>query len=186
VLLPAEGRARPAPAAPRRLVPASPPTIPSARAPITRHQRGFKQFTRPVFPSPARTGWNGPPLRLPPGASAPRRPGADDARQGRGQALEHGPGTTRSTSHPLILQSVVHSSRATSRRTVRPGRDRRARAGACAVYESSRDRGAEHDHRGLKGKLELVDRLLVARVPVLDLSSASSRSCWSSDRNASS
>jgi hypothetical protein len=34
-----------------------------------------------------------------------------------GQAIEHGPGTTRSTSHQSILQSVVHSQRATSRRT---------------------------------------------------------------------
>jgi hypothetical protein len=69
-------------------------------------------------PRPQQPGWNGPPLRLPPEASVPRRPRADDARQGRGQANEHGPGTTRSTSHPLILQSVVHSFRATSRRTV--------------------------------------------------------------------
>jgi hypothetical protein len=67
-------------------------------------------------------GWNEPPLGLPPDASAPRRPGADDARQGRGQAVEHGPGTTRSTSHPLTLQSVVPSLRATSRRTVHSGR----------------------------------------------------------------
>jgi hypothetical protein len=46
------------------------------------------------------------------------------------QAIEHGPGTTRSTSHPLILQSVVLSFRATSRRTVHldtlPRDDRRA------------------------------------------------------------
>ena len=85
---------------------------------FTRHQRGFKQFARPVFPSPAAARMERAPLRLPPEASAPRRPRADDARQGRGQAVEHGPGTTRSTSHPLILQSVVHSFRATSRRTV--------------------------------------------------------------------
>ena len=39
-------------------------------------------------------GWNGPPLGLPPEASAPRRPRAVDARQGWGQAIEHGPGTT--------------------------------------------------------------------------------------------
>jgi hypothetical protein len=60
-------------------------------------------------PRPRPPGWNEPPLRLPPEASAPRRPGADDARRGWGQAVEHGPGTTRSTSHPLILQSAVHS-----------------------------------------------------------------------------
>jgi hypothetical protein len=36
---------------------------------------------------------------------------------GWGQANEHGPGTTRSTPHRLIPQPVVHSQRATSRRT---------------------------------------------------------------------
>ena len=76
---------------------------------------------------------DGQPLGLPPEASAPRRPGADDARQGREQAVEHGPGTTRSTSHPLILQSVVHSFRATSRRTVQLGRDPTAGSGVCSV-----------------------------------------------------
>jgi hypothetical protein len=60
-------------------------------------------------PRPRPPGWNEPPLRLPPEASPPRRPGADDARRGWGQAVEHGPGTTHSTSHPLILQSAVHS-----------------------------------------------------------------------------
>ena len=55
-----------------------------------------------------------------PEASAPRRPGADDARQGRGQAVEHGPETTLTTSaEPPILR--VHSFRATSRRTVPSG-----------------------------------------------------------------
>jgi hypothetical protein len=118
VLHSAEGRARPAPAALRRLVPAPRSSSHLAGLCFTRHQRGFKQFTRPIFPSPAAARMERAPLRLPPEASAPRRPRADDARQGRGQAVEHGPGTTRSTSHPLILQSVVHSFRATSRRTV--------------------------------------------------------------------
>jgi hypothetical protein len=45
-------------------------------------------------PCPRPPGWNGPPLGLPPKASAPRRPRANDARQGRGQAIEHGPRTT--------------------------------------------------------------------------------------------
>ena len=95
------------------------PSVPSAGVRFTRHQRGFKQFTRPVFPSPAAARMERAATQASPEASAPRRPGADDARQGRGQAVEHGPGTTRSTSsHPLILQSAVHSFRATSRRTV--------------------------------------------------------------------
>ena len=65
--------------------------------PITRHQRGFTQFTRPAFPSPVAAGWNEPPLGFPPGF-APRRPGADDARRGGDRPSKHGPGTTRSTS----------------------------------------------------------------------------------------
>jgi hypothetical protein len=55
---------------------------------------------------------------FPPGF-APRRPRAKRRTPRWGQANEHGPGTTRSTSHQLILQSVVHSQRATSRRTSR-------------------------------------------------------------------
>ena len=92
------------------------PTSHPAGPCMTRHQRGFTQFTRPVFPSPAAPGWNEPPLRLSPGL---RTPPTKSRRRtpGWGQATEHGPGTTRSTSHPLILQSVVHSQRATSRRT---------------------------------------------------------------------
>jgi hypothetical protein len=89
---------------------------PIDESPFTRHQRGFTQFTRPVFPSPTVAGWNAQPLRLSPGLRTP----PTKSRQrtpGRGQAIEHGPGTTRSTPHRLILQSVVHSQRATSRRT---------------------------------------------------------------------
>ena len=48
---------------------------------LTRHQRGFKRFARPVFPSLWPPGWNGPPLGSTPGF-APRRPRADDARRG--------------------------------------------------------------------------------------------------------
>ena len=48
---------------------------------------------------------------------APRRPGVGRRTPGWGQAIEHGPGTTRSTSHRSISNPVVHSIRATSRRT---------------------------------------------------------------------
>jgi hypothetical protein len=47
---------------------------------LTRHQRGFKQFSRPVFPSPGAPGQNGNPSSFP-SSFAPRRPGADDARR---------------------------------------------------------------------------------------------------------
>jgi hypothetical protein len=53
-----------------------------------------------------------------PPSFAPRRPRAGQRTSGRGQATEHEPGTTRSTSHhadPPIR--VAHSPRATSRRT---------------------------------------------------------------------
>ena len=59
---------------------------------------------------------NGAPLRLSPKLRTP--PTRSRRRTPRwGQAIEHGPGTTRSPSHRSILQSVVHSQRATSRRT---------------------------------------------------------------------
>jgi hypothetical protein len=47
-----EGRAQPAPAARRRPVLAPRSGIHRAGLRFTRHRRGFKQFTRPVFPSP--------------------------------------------------------------------------------------------------------------------------------------
>jgi hypothetical protein len=79
--------------------------------------RGINEGSRnsPVRSSPRLwpPGWSRPPLGFP-RASHP----AGHERTSRwGQAIEHGPGTTRSTSHQSILQSVVHSQRATSRRT---------------------------------------------------------------------
>ena len=85
---------------------------------FTRHQRGFTQFTRPVFPSPVAARMERAALRLSPELRTP--PTRSRRRTSRwGQAIEHGPGTTRSTSHQSILQSVVHSFRATSRRTTK-------------------------------------------------------------------
>ena len=72
VLLPARCRARPAPAASRRPVPAPRNCIPPAGSSITGHQRGFTRFTRPVCPSPVAPGWDGRPLGLSL-CSAPRR-----------------------------------------------------------------------------------------------------------------
>ena len=55
-------------------------------------------------PRPRPPGWNGPPLGLSPELRTP--PTRSRRRTSRwGQAIEHGPGTTRSTSHQLILQS---------------------------------------------------------------------------------
>ena len=47
---------QPAPAASQRPVPAPRYCIPSAGPLITRHQRRFTRFTRPVFPSPVAPG----------------------------------------------------------------------------------------------------------------------------------
>jgi hypothetical protein len=58
------------------------PTSHLTRAHFTRHQRGFKQFTRPVFPSPAAVRMERATAWAFPQSFAPRRPGADNARQG--------------------------------------------------------------------------------------------------------
>jgi hypothetical protein len=77
---------------------------------ITRHQRRFKRFTRPVFPSPVAPGWNGRPWASTP-SFEPRR--YQRRTSGWGQASSTGPGlrcrhrsTLRSAS-PLILCDLV-------------------------------------------------------------------------------
>ena len=101
--------------------PCTPPQLPIDGGSLTRHQRGFKRFTRPVFPSPVAARMERAALGLSPELRTP--PTRSRRRTSRwGQAIEHGPGTTRSTSHRSILQSVVHSQRATSRRTTRTER----------------------------------------------------------------
>jgi hypothetical protein len=78
---------------------------PSTGVHFTRHQRGFKQFTRPAIPL-ARGRPDGTSRRLsfPPG-SAPRRPRADDARQGG----------DRPSSTDLELHAQHHISRSSNR-----------------------------------------------------------------------
>jgi hypothetical protein len=103
VLIPTDGDSRPASAASQRPVPA-PRNLPiGAGVRITRHQRGFKQFARPIFPSLWPPGWIKRPLGSPPG-SAPRRPRAGQRTPRWGQVIKHGPGTIRST-HIVDLQS---------------------------------------------------------------------------------
>jgi hypothetical protein len=96
---------RPAPAASQRPVLTPRSSIPSAGPQITRHQRRFKRFTRPAFPSPVAPGWNGRPWASPP-SFEPRRPEpATHVRVGTG--LEHKPGTTLTTSaEPPIRAST--------------------------------------------------------------------------------
>jgi hypothetical protein len=95
------------------------PTSHRAGLRFTRHQRGFTRFTRPVFPSPVASRMERARPWAFPRASHPAVTGG--ARRGWGQAIEHGPQTTLTTSaEPPILR--VHSLRATSRRTVHSGR----------------------------------------------------------------
>jgi len=135
VLIPAETPAQPAPAASQRPVLSSPPPTTHRRGSLTRHQQGFRRFTRPVFPAPGAPGQDEKrlgltlELRTPPTKSRRRT-------SRRGQAIEHGPGTTRPTSHPVDLQSCVHSLRATSRRTASRSTTRRPTSARC------------HRHRG--------------------------------------
>ena len=100
-------RAQPAPAASqrRRPIPSAPTSHPP-RIRLTRHQRGFKQFTRPVFPSPATARMERAAASAFPRASHPTDQEPDDARRGGGQAIEHGPGQ-RSRHQPNLQSSVL-------------------------------------------------------------------------------
>ena len=83
----------------------------------------FTQYVRPRVANPSDLprlwppGWNGPPLDLLPRGFAPRRPRADDARRGGDRPPSTAPGTTAQLTFPSISSPVVHSIRATSRRT---------------------------------------------------------------------
>jgi hypothetical protein len=87
---------------------------PSTGVHFTRHQRGFKQFTRPaISPRLRRPDGTSRRLGFPPGF-APRRPGADNARQGG----DRPPSTDLElhAQHHISRSSnrVAHSQRATS------------------------------------------------------------------------
>ena len=85
--------------------PCTRPHVPPAGARLTRHQRGFKPFARPVFPSLWPPGWIGPPLGSRLGLRTPPTRESDNARRGGGQAIEHGPGTTVQLTFSVDLQS---------------------------------------------------------------------------------
>ena len=90
---PDRGDSRPAPAASQRPVPAPRRTSHPRGSRLTRHQRGFKQFARPVFPSPVAARMERAALGLSLGLRTP--PTKSRRRTPRwGQAIEHGPGTT--------------------------------------------------------------------------------------------
>ena len=118
VLTPTEATSGRAPAASQRTSPCTPPHIPPTGYRLTRQTRVHAMFARPVFPSPLAARMERAALGLPPGF-APRRPGAGRRTPGWGQAIEHGPGTTRST-HSSISNPVVHSLCATSGQHIWP------------------------------------------------------------------
>jgi len=83
---------------------------------LTRHQRGFKQFSRPVFPSPVAARMEREPLGFP-SSFAPRRYRQRTSRVGTGHRAR-ARNYQLNITLGLILRPVVHSFRATSRRTV--------------------------------------------------------------------
>jgi len=82
VLTPTEATTGRAPAASQRPVPAPRRTSHRQGSRLTRHQRGFKQFARPVFPSPVAARMERAALGLEPRASHPADQEPDSARQG--------------------------------------------------------------------------------------------------------
>ena len=99
-----------------------------ARLCFTRHQRRFKQFTRPIFPSPATARMERAAASAFPRASHPAGQEPDNARRGGDRPTEHGP-ETRSTSSTEPPMSRIYSMCATSRRTA----DCRAGATVCRI-----------------------------------------------------
>jgi hypothetical protein len=102
---------------------------------FTRHQRGFKQFARPVFPSPAAARMERAATWAFPWASHPADQEPDSARQGGDRPPEHGPGTTaqltsvdlQSSSSLVVCDLASHVAKHASARGDR-GRQKRASA----------------------------------------------------------
>jgi hypothetical protein len=115
------------------------PTSHPTRYCFTRHQRGFKRFTRPVFPSPVTPGWNGRPWAFPrashPAGSTP----ATHVEVGTGHRARAWNYSLNITSADPPIR-VVHSQRATSRRTTTRSRPRRRGTRACFPRRSNRVR----------------------------------------------
>jgi hypothetical protein len=134
---------QPAPAASQRPVLAPHYSIPSAGPLLTRHQRRFTLFTRPVFPLPVAPGWNGDPWAFP----ELRTPLllATHVRVGTGH--KHEPGPMHSTSAEPPICTVPHRVRprvATSRKSV-TGKSLAARLWKRAAY-TGLCRGGVHQY----------------------------------------
>jgi len=152
VLSPAGCRARPAPAASQRPVPAPRSRIPPAGPLITRHQRGFTRFTRPVCPWPAASRWDGRPSGFPL-CSAPRR--YRQRTTGRGRAVSTRPELRDRHNRPSYPR--VPSRGATSCRNGRCVRSRRR----VAMHNHAARPAARRWNPGLRHRLPTRRRPLV-------------------------
>ena len=144
VLIPAGWAPQPAPAASQRPVPAPRRTSHRQGSRFTRHQRGFKQFARPVFPSPVAARMERAALGLSPGL---RTPPTKARTTHAGEGTGHRAPTWNYTlnSHQSISNPVVHSQRATSRRA--PKSERRARRPPMPGLRRTRARGLPERRR---------------------------------------
>ena len=158
MLTPAGDRARPASATSQRHRPCTPfPALHLTGLHITRHQRGFTQFTRPVFPSPAAARMERAAASALPRASHPADQEPDSARRGGDRPTEHGPGTTLLRHQPNLRSSVFAHN-------VRP----RRRNDPCESFEDPKRMGQRtsimknrrHTPEQVIRKLREADRLL--------------------------
>ena len=139
VLTPTEATTGRAPAASQRPVPAPRRTSHRQGSRLTRHQRGFKQFAHPIFPSPVAARMERAALGLEPRASHPAdQEPTTHARVGTGHRARTWNYTLNS--HQSISNPVVHSMRATSCRTS-PFRSCASPLPADAIARSGADPG---------------------------------------------
>ena len=116
VLTPDRGDYRPGVCRFAAASPCHPPHIPSTGCSLTRHQRGFTRFARPVFPSPVAARMERAALGLSPGLrTPPTKSRTTHAEAGTGHRARTWNYTLNS--HQSISNPVVHSMRATSCRT---------------------------------------------------------------------
>ena len=140
-LYPEDGGAHPGPGGlPSRRLPLTSgqslhpaPTSHRARLRLTRHQRGFKQFTRPVFPSPAAARMERAAAWAFPRASHPADQEPDDARRGGDRPSSTDLELPAQHHIALILQSGSSLNTCDLASHVRNRQRDRARRGCCSA-----------------------------------------------------